>query len=109
HPGREKRRRPLDEIAPGHPAWPAWAQAGLRAAQVAPSAVNRQPWRFALGTDGAVEVSSAGRDMPLAPARRLDCGIAMLHFELGARGAGCAGVWEPLAGVAVARWVPTRI
>lgn len=104
-PGREKRRRSLDEIAPGCRSWPDWAQAGVRAAQVAPSAVNRQPWRFAM-SDSRVRVSVAGHDIPGAPARRLDCGIAMLHFELGARGAGCLGAWETAAGEGVAEWAP---
>lgn len=99
-----KRRRGLDEIAPGHEQWPAWAVAGLNAARIAPSAMNRQPWRFRM-QDGAVVVATAGPSMPLAPAR-LDCGIAMLHFELGARGEGCDGAWEPLTGRDVARWVP---
>jgi nitroreductase len=97
-----KRRRGLDEIAPGHGQWPAWAAAGLEAARIAPSAMNRQPWRFRM-EDGAMVVSTAGRSMPLA---RLDCGIAMLHFELGARSEGCDGTWEPMSGHDVARWVP---
>ena len=99
-----KRRRSLDEIAPGYEQWPAWAVAGLSAARIAPSAMNRQPWRFRM-QDGAVIVAIAGPSVPLAPAR-LDCGIAMLHFELGARGEGCDGAWEPMIGHDVARWVP---
>jgi len=104
HPGRPKFRRPLDEIAPGHAAWPAWATEGVHAARIAPSAVNRQPWRFRY-EDGAVVVSAHGIDAPrFRP--RLDCGIAMLHFELGARSEGSDGAWEPLTGQDVARWVP---
>lgn len=99
-----KRRLCLDEIAPGHEQWPAWAEAGLNAARIAPSAMNRQPWRFRM-EDGAVVVATSGPSLPLALAR-LDCGIAMLHFELGARGEGCDGAWEPLTGGDVARWVP---
>jgi hypothetical protein len=37
--------------------------------------------------------------------RRLDCGIAMLHFELGARAAGLTGEWEFLEAPEVARYV----
>lgn len=102
--GRPKRRRSLDEIAPGSGAWPGWALAGLEAARVAPSAMHRQPWRFAF-EDGAVRLSAAGMPTPLI-GLRLDCGIAMLHFELAARVAGCDGVWEPMEGADVARWVP---
>ncbi len=99
-----KRRRPLDEIAPGNAGWPAWAAAGVTAARIAPSAMNRQPWRFRLDS-GAVVISTAAAALPLS-LTRLDCGIAMLHFELGARSEGCDGAWEPLSGRDVARWVP---
>lgn len=101
--GKEKRRRALEELAPGAESWPAWARAGVEAARLAPSAMHRQPWRFAL-EDGAVRISAAGTPTPVV-GLRLDCGIAMLHFELAARAAGCDGAWEPLEGADVARWV----
>ena len=99
---RPKFRRSLDEIAPGHEDWPAWAGEGARAARIAPSAMNRQPWRFRY-VDGSVVVSVHG---PAPTMGRLDCGIAMLHFELGARSEGSDGAWEALSGSDVARWVP---
>ena len=99
---RPKFRRPLDDIAPGHTSWPAWAAEGALAARVAPSAMNRQPWRFRYA-DGAVVVSASGAAPGLG---RLDCGIAMLHFELGARSEGVDGAWEPMQAPDVARWVP---
>jgi len=71
---------------------------------VAPSAMHRQPWRFRL-EDGALIVASSGVQTPRL-SLRLDCGIAMLHAELGARGAGCDGAWEALTAPDVARWVP---
>jgi hypothetical protein len=99
--GRPRSRKPLEVIAPGIGSWPEWAAAGVRAAQVAPSAVNRQPWMFRY-EDGAVVVTARGG----VGTQRLDCGIAMLHFELGARSEGSDGAWEYLAGDDVARWVP---
>jgi hypothetical protein len=36
--------------------------------------------------------------------RRLDCGIAMLHFEVGARLMGALGRWEILQAPEVARY-----
>jgi nitroreductase len=99
---RPKFRRPLEEIAPGHESWPAWAGEGVRSAQIAPSAMNRQPWRFRY-VDGAVVVSLHGAAPKMG---RLDVGIAMLHFELGARSEGSDGAWEPLTGADIARWVP---
>jgi len=101
---RPKRRRPADEIAPGWETWPRWAVAGIDAARIAPSAMNRQPWRFRM-EDGAVVIAAVAPPTPMGFSR-LDCGIAMLHFELGARAEGCDGVWEALAGRDVARWVP---
>ncbi len=99
---RPKFRRPLDVIAPGHETWPAWAGEGARAARVAPSAINRQPWRFRY-ENGSVVVGATGS----APGTgRLDCGIAMLHFELGARSEGSDGAWVAAAAPDVARWEP---
>jgi nitroreductase len=100
---REKHRRPIDEIAPGAGSWPEWAQAAVAAVRVAPSAMNRQPWRFR-EDGGSIVLSVAGGSLPRLA--RLDCGIAMLHFELGARGSGCDGTWETLDAPDVARWVP---
>ena len=98
-------RRSLDVTAPGVAAWPGWARAGAELARIAPSAANRQPWRFAQADDGGVRLSFEGSDTPTI-SKRLDCGIAMLHFELGAREAGAAGSWRLLSGRDVAQWVP---
>ncbi|HEY5468620.1 MAG TPA: nitroreductase family protein [Coriobacteriia bacterium] len=100
--GRPKHRKALEAIAPGIGSWPEWAAAGVRAAQVAPSAMNRQPWLFRY-EDGSVVV---GLDSAAPGMGRIDAGIAMLHFELGARAEGSDGVWEMLSGDGVARWVP---
>ena len=90
-----KKRLRLEHIALGLIAkdWPGWAIAGVRAAQRAPSAVNRQPWRFRLHGDG-VALAYHGADQGFI-SKRLDCGIAMLHFELGVLHSGRSGRWEP--------------
>jgi len=105
--GKPKKRLRLEHIALGLTSkdWPAWAVAGVRAVQGAPSAVNRQPWRFRLD-DGSVVVAADGPDSA-GISKRIDCGIAMLHFELGVRRSGRSGTWEePGTGRAldVARW-----
>jgi len=100
--GKEKRRRPLDIIAPGREDWPRWAIAGVEAARVAPSALNRQPWRFSL-VGGDVLLKHAGPDTP-GSSKRLDCGIAMLHFEIAAHAAGSEGAWGPGVDGTLARW-----
>ncbi|MHB1324459.1 MAG: nitroreductase family protein [Coriobacteriia bacterium] len=89
---RSSRRRPLEDIAPGHGSWPTWARAAVESARLAPSAMNRQPWRFS-HLDGDLVVAAEGADLPRA-ATRLDCGIAMLHAELGAYGEGVTGRWR---------------
>lgn len=91
---RAKHRRPAAEIAPGFDdeRWPAWAAEGVRLARIAPSAVNRQPWRFDF-KDGLVTVSVVQRGLEGSVSRLLDVGIAMLHFEVGARLMGAPGIW----------------
>jgi hypothetical protein len=119
------KRRPLEEIAPGFDpeTWPLWATNGLRLAQTAPSAANRQPWRFELELGASAAPSSAQEGGPAAAmiissvedgydgkiSRRLDCGIAMLHFEIGARLMGASGCWETLRSPRVARYYVTAV
>jgi len=118
------KRKPLEEIAPGFDLerWPAWAAEGVRLARAAPSAANRQPWRFEFGLapvpgaptgetaaresgpTGTVTVSAVTKGPEGNVSRRLDCGIAMLHFEVGARLMGAAGPWEVLETPRVARY-----
>lgn len=67
--------------------WPGWIKAAINAARQAPSAVNRQPWRFKVEENKILLYSSTEKDTGgVSP--YLDCGIALLHFELGARNAG---------------------
>jgi hypothetical protein len=85
------RRKRLDELVAGTPKQK-WMETALEAARLAPSAVNRQPWRFILG-ESSISVSLDKSRDTYKIARRLDCGIAMLHLELGARHAGIVGDW----------------
>jgi hypothetical protein len=102
--GRPKRRRTVEEVAPGYGSWPTWAREAVLAVGAAPSAMNRQPWRFRLDGDALV-VSFDGQDTPRI-SKRLDCGIAMLHAELGAATHGAPGTWELLGSPDVARFTP---
>ncbi len=86
-------RKPAEEIAPGSEDWLPWARAGVELARIAPSAVNRQPWRFRY-EEGRVIVAFDGPETGYKVSKKLDCGIAMLHFELGAAAAGVQGQWE---------------
>jgi len=71
---------------------PAWQRSALECAALAPSAINRQPWRFAV-TSGTVQVLDRGSNFGYGP---LDRGIAMLHVAVGAISAGMQGVWRPV-------------
>ena len=79
------RRKSPSKLVQGHnqKEWPEWTRAALRAARMAPSAVNRQPWRFRVEKDSiTVSVDRPGREFNIS--KRLDCGIAMMHIEVAA-------------------------
>lgn len=96
-------RKPLARIMKGE-ITAAWVSKAIEAARLAPSAQNRQPWRFRAEKDGVV--ITADRSFSASSiSKRLDCGIAMLHFELGALAAGVRGEWKILPAPDVARFV----
>lgn len=70
-----------------------WMSVALEAARRAPSAVNRQPWRFKI-IDNEIGIYCTNNGISKNISPRLDCGIAMLHLELGALKAGVSGNWE---------------
>ncbi|MFA9454526.1 MAG: nitroreductase family protein [Candidatus Aminicenantaceae bacterium] len=94
--GRMHRRKPLQQLVTGIPEED-WMTTALEAARVAPSAVNRQPWRFEISGRSICIALDESRDT-FHVARRLDCGIAMLHLELGAGHAGASVQWSFPAG-----------
>jgi len=80
-----------------------WVALALEAARVAPSAANRQPWRFQID-ENSITVSSSSTREGFGVSRRLDCGIAMLHLELGALVNGIKGSWKFLDYPQVAKY-----
>ncbi len=69
-------RKPLTDLCiEGQPS--AQIADGVEAMRLAPSAYNRQPWRFAFLADGSIEVHGLPGDYLM-----LDCGIAIAHFLL---------------------------
>ena len=80
-----------------------WIPLALEAARLAPSAVNRQPWRFH-PEPGSITVSVDTLKDSFHIAKRLDCGIAMLHLEVAVRHRGKDGRWEFLDAPRVARF-----
>lgn len=102
-------RKALELIAPGCAEWPEWARAAAKCARIAPSAVNRQPWRLHLEGDSLAISKDRPGDLPRVT-KDLDIGIASLHAELGALGAGVAGTWSDGShdGLEVCRFTPER-
>ena len=69
---------------------------GFEAVRLAPSAVNKQPWRVLLCGDKAhfYEKRSRGYGDGAWDIQKIDMGIALCHFELGAKEAGVKTVFE---------------
>ncbi|UCH03982.1 MAG: nitroreductase family protein [Candidatus Thorarchaeota archaeon] len=98
------RRKSLDRlIVSGELDDNKWIETALEAVRIAPSAANRQPWRFQISNDSVTVLANSRRE-GLGVSRKLDCGIAMLHLELGALTAGSKGSWEFLQYPGVARY-----
>jgi nitroreductase len=102
--GRSHRRKPLTELVAGleEKGWPDWMKVALQAARLAPSAVNRQPWRFEVGPE-SVTISVGNQQDTFHISKRMDCGIAMLHLEVALQRCGLRGRWRFLEPPNVAR------
>lgn len=100
------RRKSLSELVSGleEREWPSWIKASLEAARLAPSAINRQPWRFYVEPN-SVTVSVDSSLVEWGISKRLDCGIAMLHIEVAALDSGAKGRWEFLTTPEVAKFM----
>ena len=104
--GRKHQRKPLKELVTGleEKKWPVWMKESLEAARLAPSALNRQPWRFFLKQD-SITISVDNLKDTFNISKRLDCGIAMLHIEIALLSYGKKGRWEFLKPPMVARYL----
>jgi len=104
--GRTHKRHPLSYLSKGlsQDEWPEWVRVSLEAARLAPSAVNRQPWSFDVEPDSiTVSVRTTGSEFGIS--KRLDCGIAMLHIELGALNCSIRADWRLLENPQIARLI----
>lgn len=86
-------RKPLDKLTGLNQEQlqnlPEWQQYALECARRAPSATNAQPWSFDVDGDN-MRVICISSNFGFG---ELDCGIAMLHLELGAAHGGVVGEW----------------
>jgi hypothetical protein len=107
--GRNWQRRPLSDLVTGlnETNRPGWMKAALEAARLAPSAMNRQPWRFQVDENSITVSADSVMNPTMVVSKRLDCGIAMLHIEIGALCSGVTGAWEMLKSPQVARFKVT--
>jgi len=105
---RAHKRKPLSELTSGlgEAEWPSWMRTALKAARLAPSAYNRQPWRFHLKPQ-SITVSAVKLRQDLGFSTRLDCGIAMMHIEVATLDRGMRGHWEFLEPPNVAIYIVT--
>lgn len=109
---RSHRRKPLAELVSGleQAEWPHWIKSAIESAALAPSAINRQPWRFYVEPDSitvSVYRSKYRSNLEYGISKRLDCGIAMLHIQVAALDCGVQGRWEFLESPKVARFTIT--
>lgn len=102
---KSSKRKSLEELWLEKPIGPVprWISTSLEAARLAPSAVNRQPWRFSV-EDKSIKLSVDNVKDSYHISKRLDCGIAMAHVEIAAVHSGEAGIWEYLSNPGVARF-----
>ena len=102
--GRNWQRRPMSELVTGlgEKDRPAWMKTALEAARLAPSATNRQPWRFQVDKNSIIVSADSALNPTMVVSKRLDCGIAMLHIEIGALAGGVRGSWKLLKSPQVA-------
>lgn len=86
----DRKRKNLDLLVMGGESreWEEWQKAALQNARIAPSAMNRQPWKFAIGEKEIVISVDHPKDLLKNLPKRLDCGIALLHLQVGAELAG---------------------
>ena len=73
--GVEHESRPLRECCRASGTMPEWFGRGMKAAMLAPTAVNQQRFRFTLLPDGAVKAESLG-----GAYSKMDLGIVKYHF-----------------------------
>ncbi len=96
------KRKSLEEIVIGnHDNFTDWQKQAAEAARLAPSTVNRQPWRFEI-SDNKFIIHDSMNAKKFGVYSRLDCGIAMLHLDVVARMNNITGTWEFLDGPLVA-------
>lgn len=76
--GKPHRSKPFEEFFKADGEIPAWFESGVRAAMLAPTAINQQKFVFRLSGNTVEAAAMKG------PCSEVDLGIVRYHFELGA-------------------------
>lgn len=79
--------KPIEAVSNVSESTPEWFAAGVRAALLAPTAINQQKFYFEYVPPRAGQVKAgvrAKRQFSLVGYTEIDLGIAKLHFEIGA-------------------------
>lgn len=80
--GKERKTKPFEELCTAECAMPEWFRAGVKAAMLAPTALNQQKFNFKLEGNTVTPETKTGFFS------QIDLGIAKYHFEAGATAAG---------------------
>lgn len=88
--GIPRKSKAVQDLCSVNGALPEWFERGMKAAQLAPTAMNQQKFRFELRTDGhAVSAKSLG-----GLYSNIDLGIVRCHFQIGANSISEDWRWE---------------
>ena len=84
-PGRNLKRKTVQQVSNASDITPAWFKKGVEAALLAPTAVNQQKFSFEyIGMKNNRHRVKASKGFSLIGYTKMDLGIAKLHFEIGA-------------------------
>lgn len=78
--GQKHRVKQISELCETPGNMPYWFKRGMEAAQLAPTSMNQQRFKFILDEDGRTVIARAGNGFYA----KTDLGIAKCHFEMGA-------------------------
>ena len=84
-PGRNLKRKTVQQVSNASDITPAWFKKGVEAALLAPTAVNQQKFSFEyVGMKNNRHIVKASKGFSLIGYTKMDLGITKLHFEIGA-------------------------
>ncbi len=89
--GKPRKTKPVERLCaiPEGRQMPDWFAAGMRAAQLAPTAMNQQKFLITLHEGNVVSAEATGGSYS-----GIDLGIVRCHFELGTQAVSCEWTWK---------------